>query len=428
MDAVSPSCEAATLEQLDRIASQFVPSILRLDLSVDRVLDRLLAQIGEATGTTYVAFTAFQNPLGNGLSRSWTQAGGGVTGGHGDTLPVTVGGRRVAILTIGPRADSDSIHPDIEDRLRRLSDLMALAVQFGEQTRAIERMKAKAHGSQPVEIDEINEAGDFEDIIGDSPALRVAIARVLEVAPTDASVVLFGETGTGKELFARAVHNRSRRRGRPFVRVNCAALPPTLIETELFGHANGVIATLNREFAQAIPEAGVVAFGPPAIPGLGTGAGFTMQLQDRSGGSPEYLAQQTDRFLAAARKRPEIGRINTLYRAAVPQIYADIDRSKVLKSGVLLGDVNTTLGALLGSSYINDFNRFGRVYKVYLQAESEFRKDPKQLGLFYVRNSAGHMLDPAAPKVVLKKDWWPAPARQDVPGPARISEVTPAAR
>jgi len=239
MDAVSPSCEAATLEQLDRIASQFVPSILRLDLSVDRVLDRLLAQIGEATGTTYVAFTAFQNPLGNGLSRSWTQAGGGVTGGHGDTLPVTVGGRRVAILTIGPRADSDSIHPDIEDRLRRLSDLMALAVQFGEQTRAIERMKAKAHGSQPVEIDEINEAGDFEDIIGDSPALRVAIARVLEVAPTDASVVLFGETGTGKELFARAVHNRSRRRGRPFVRVNCAALPPTLIETELFGHERG---------------------------------------------------------------------------------------------------------------------------------------------------------------------------------------------
>jgi len=157
-------------------------------------------------------------------------------------------------------------------------------------------------------------------------------------------------------------------------------------------HANGVVAALNKAFSQQIPEAAVVAFGPPAIPGLGTGAGFTMELQDRSGGSPDYLAQQTARFMDAVRKRPEIGRVNTLYRATVPQIYADIDRSKVLKAGVPLGDVNTTLGALLGSSYVNDFNRFGRVYKVYVQAEPEFRKDPRQLGLFYVRNAKGGMV------------------------------------
>jgi len=157
-------------------------------------------------------------------------------------------------------------------------------------------------------------------------------------------------------------------------------------------HANGVVAALNRAFSQQIPEGGVIAFGPPSIPGLGTGAGFTMQLQDRSGGTPEYLAQQTTRFIEAARKRPEIARINTLYRASVPQIYANIDRSKVLKSGVPLNDVNTTLGALLGSSYINDFNRFGRVYKVYIQAEPEFRRDPSQLGLFYVKNQKGGMV------------------------------------
>jgi hydrophobic/amphiphilic exporter-1 (mainly G- bacteria), HAE1 family len=157
-------------------------------------------------------------------------------------------------------------------------------------------------------------------------------------------------------------------------------------------HANGVVAALNRAFAAAIPEGAVVAFGPPAIPGLGTGAGFTMELQDRSGGTPEYLAQQTERFITEARKRPEIGRISTLYRASVPQVFADIDRSKVLKSGVQLNDVNTTLGALLGSSYVNDFNRFGRVYKVYVQAESEFRKDPKQLGLFFVRGPKGGMV------------------------------------
>jgi HAE1 family hydrophobic/amphiphilic exporter-1 len=157
-------------------------------------------------------------------------------------------------------------------------------------------------------------------------------------------------------------------------------------------HANGVVSALNRAFAQDIPEAGVVAFGPPAIPGLGTGAGFTLELQDRSGGAPEYLAQQTARFIEAARKRPEIARINTLYRASVPQIYADVDRSKVQKAGVNLNDVNTTMGSLLGSSYLNDFNRFGRVYKVYLQAEPEFRRDASQLGLFYVRNQTGGMV------------------------------------
>ena len=151
-------------------------------------------------------------------------------------------------------------------------------------------------------------------------------------------------------------------------------------------HASGVVAALNQRVRAGDSRAGVIAFGPPAIPGLGTGAGFTMELQDRSGGTPEYLAEQTARFMEAARKRPEIGRIGTLYRATVPQIYADIDRSKVLKSGVPLNDVNTTLGALLGSSYVNDFNRFGRVYKVYIQAEPEFRQDPKQLGLFYVRS------------------------------------------
>jgi HAE1 family hydrophobic/amphiphilic exporter-1 len=157
-------------------------------------------------------------------------------------------------------------------------------------------------------------------------------------------------------------------------------------------HANGVVAALNKAFAQQIPEATAFAFGPPAIPGLGTGAGFTLQLQDRSGGSPEFLAQQAARFIEAARKRPEIGRVSTLFRASVPQVYADIDRSKVLKVGVPISDVNTTLGALLGSSYVNDFNRFGRVYKVYVQAEPEFRRDTKQLGLFFVRSAKGEMI------------------------------------
>src|SRR5215831_1025712 len=157
-------------------------------------------------------------------------------------------------------------------------------------------------------------------------------------------------------------------------------------------HASGVAAALNRAFAEQIPGAQVVAFGPPAIPGLGTGAGFTLQLQDRGGNTPDYLSQQAQRFMEAARKRPEIGRISTLFRASVPQVYADIDRSKVMKLGLSLADVNTTLGTLLGSYYVNDFNRFGRVYKVYAQAEPEFRVDPSQFGLFYVRSNTGQMV------------------------------------
>ena len=157
-------------------------------------------------------------------------------------------------------------------------------------------------------------------------------------------------------------------------------------------HASGVARALNQEFARHVPEAMVGAFGPPAIPGLGTGSGFTMQLQDLSGGTPAYLAEQAQKFIAAASERPEIGRISTVYRANVPQIFADVDRSKVLKTGVAIDDVNTTLGALLGSSYVNDFNRFGRVYKVYVQAEPEFRQDPSQLGLFFVRSDAGEMV------------------------------------
>jgi HAE1 family hydrophobic/amphiphilic exporter-1 len=151
-------------------------------------------------------------------------------------------------------------------------------------------------------------------------------------------------------------------------------------------HASGVVAALNSAMAKEVPGAAAMAFGPPPIPGLGTGAGFTMMLQDRAGNTPEYLSQQTQLFIQAARQRPEIGRIYTLFSSNVPQIFVDIDREKALKLGVTLEDLNTTLGSLLGSSYINDFNRFGRVYKVYAQAEPQFRRDIKDLSLFFVRS------------------------------------------
>jgi hydrophobe/amphiphile efflux-1 (HAE1) family protein len=153
-------------------------------------------------------------------------------------------------------------------------------------------------------------------------------------------------------------------------------------------HVFEIQRALNAKAAAAIPEATVYAFGPPPISGLGTGSGFTFVLQDRSGNKPEYLAEAVQKYVAAARQRPEIGTANSVFRASVPQVFADIDRDKVLKLGVPLQDVNTTIGALLGGWYVNDFNRFGRVYKVFLQAEPEYRSDVSKFGLFYVRGKA----------------------------------------
>ncbi|GAB5558302.1 MAG: multidrug efflux RND transporter permease subunit [Schleiferiaceae bacterium] len=131
------------------------------------------------------------------------------------------------------------------------------------------------------------------------------------------------------------------------------------------------------------------AFGPPAIPGLGSGSGFSIMLQDRGGNNPEYLATNTNAFIQAAMARPEIGGAFSTYQASVPQKFIDINTDKVLKSGVALSDVYDTFGAFLGGAYVNDFNRFGRLYKAYIQAENEYRQNESSLGLFHLKNREG---------------------------------------
>ena len=160
--------------------------------------------------------------------------------------------------------------------------------------------------------------------------------------------------------------------------------------------ANEVVALLNRDFRGAINEAQVFAFGPPAIPGLGSGSGFTILIQDRRGNTAEYLAGQTARFVQAAMERPEIGSVFTTFRAAVPQRYMDINIDKVLKAGVSLNDIYATVGAFLGGSYVNDFNRFGRLYKAYIQAEPEYRLSEEKVNLFFVNNRNGDSVPLAA--------------------------------
>jgi HAE1 family hydrophobic/amphiphilic exporter-1 len=153
-----------------------------------------------------------------------------------------------------------------------------------------------------------------------------------------------------------------------------------------------IVDSLNRQLMTQVPEAIAFAFMPPAIPGLGNAGGFSFWLQDRSGGSVEFLDQNLQKFLAAARQRPELTGVITQFNAAVPQIYADVDRDKVLKQGVAVGDVYQTLQANLGGLYLNQFNRFGRQWRVFLQAEGEERRTAEDMNGYYVRNNDGNMV------------------------------------
>lgn len=153
----------------------------------------------------------------------------------------------------------------------------------------------------------------------------------------------------------------------------------------------GIQAALNRELAQ-LPEGRAFAILPPAIPGFGRAGGFSMMLQDRSGGSVQFLAEQVNRFLDAARKRPELSGLTSLFSASVPQVFARVDRDKALKLGVDIRDVYSTLQTLMGGFYVNDFNRFGRQWKVYLQADPEYRIHAADIGHFFVRNNSGQMV------------------------------------
>jgi HAE1 family hydrophobic/amphiphilic exporter-1 len=155
--------------------------------------------------------------------------------------------------------------------------------------------------------------------------------------------------------------------------------------------ADVIMQRLNMRL-HGMPEALVFAFPPPAIPGVGTSGGVTFMLEDRSGGDVKFLADNTQKFMAAAMKRPEIASLFTTFVPAVPQIYANVNREQVLKQGIDLSSVYKTLQAFMGGVFINYFNRFGRVWQVYIQAEGQFRTDMQDMGRFYVRNSKGGMV------------------------------------
>jgi HAE1 family hydrophobic/amphiphilic exporter-1 len=147
-------------------------------------------------------------------------------------------------------------------------------------------------------------------------------------------------------------------------------------------------AHLNQELRQ-FPEGTVFGFSPPAIPGVGTAGGVTFALEDRAGKDINFLADNLNKFMAAARKRPEIGIISTTFIPSVPQKFINVDKDKVLKQGVNLTDVYNTIQAYMGGLFVNYYNDFGRTWQVYVEAEAPYRATTDDLGQFYVRNGQG---------------------------------------
>ena len=148
---------------------------------------------------------------------------------------------------------------------------------------------------------------------------------------------------------------------------------------------------LNQELS-SLPQGTVFSFSPPAIPGVGTSGGFTLALEDRGGHDVPYLAANINRFVAAARKRPEIGSISSSFLPSVPQKFIDVDRDKALKLGVPIADIYQTIQTFMGGYFVNYFNRFGREWQVYVEGAGPYRTTTRDLSQYYVRNGQGQMV------------------------------------
>ena len=168
-----------------------------------------------------------------------------------------------------------------------------------------------------------------------------------------------------------------------------------------------IAGALNQKFG-AIKEAFIAMFPPPPVQGLGTIGGFKLQLEDRGGLGYEALDQATKAFMAGAAKAPELAGLFSGYKVNVPQLYADVDRTKARQLGVAVTDVFDTLQIYLGSLYVNDFNKFGRTYSVRVQADAQYRARPDDVGQLKVRSGNGEMVPLSA---LLRVQWSAGPER-----------------
>jgi hydrophobe/amphiphile efflux-1 (HAE1) family protein len=176
---------------------------------------------------------------------------------------------------------------------------------------------------------------------------------------------------------------------------NSAALFPVFDEPEARVKKGLTATSITNELRKrlsSIEGAFIIVIPPPAVPGIGTGGGFTMRVQDRQGRGPELLAAATDELVAAARKAPGLTSVFSPYTANTPQVYVGIDRIKAQKLGVPIQNVTDAIETYFGSAYVNDFNLLGRTYHVTAQADLPFRKETADLARLRTRNAAGDMV------------------------------------
>jgi multidrug efflux pump len=205
---------------------------------------------------------------------------------------------------------------------------------------------------------------------------------------------------------------------------------PSLYNHELPGvNANSVLADLRKRLS-VIKDAYVLTIPPPPVQGLGNSGGFKMMLEDRDGLGPEALVQAAKALVSAANKDPDFAGVFTLFNAGSPSIYADIDRVKTEKVGLIPTDVFSTLQVYLGSQYVNDFNYLGRTYQVIAQADGRFRQTPEDVARLKARNTSGQMVpigtvaqlrDTTIPYRVPRYNLYPAAEVQGVAAPGVAS-------
>ena len=165
--------------------------------------------------------------------------------------------------------------------------------------------------------------------------------------------------------------------------------------------ASQIVQLFNRRLS-SLPDGIAFSITPPAIPGVGSSGGFTFVLEDRAGRDLNFLNDNLGRFLQAARQRPELASLTSTFLPTIPQVFADVDRDKTIAQGVAVSDVYQTLQAFMGGSFVNYFNRFGRQWRVFVEAEGEHRTRAENIYQFYVRNSAGGMV-PLSSLIKLKR-------------------------
>lgn len=196
--------------------------------------------------------------------------------------------------------------------------------------------------------------------------------RLLQIPGVDKTITLVGFSGENTALIVSQLDEWSKRKSKDLQMEN-------------------ILSRVQKEFA-SYPSATIASFAPPSISGLGMFGGFEYQLLDKGNRTPQELYDEAMKLIQAANKNPAFSMVYTSYTANLPQLMLDVDASKAMAQDIELTEVYNALAGYFGKSYVNDFNKYGRVYRVYLQADSDYREKPSDIDKIFVKNRYGKMV------------------------------------